>query len=201
VRRILFPLLVIGLAGGLFTLGSGAFFSDTETDTGNIITAGSLNLTLTDPSENGTDSETETWVFPGVKPGDSGTASLTINNTGSLSGFLDLSSIAVVDNENTCIEPEGDATCGATDGELGANLDVKVCWDVDGDGDCDDDGVIIYVGKLNAIAAAYNTNRAIANGASTTLTMEWSIGNGVGNIIQTDSSAFSFTVELDQTAD
>jgi spore coat-associated protein N len=46
MRRILFPLLVIGLAGGLFTLGSGAFFTDTETDTGNTITTGTLDLTL-----------------------------------------------------------------------------------------------------------------------------------------------------------
>jgi predicted ribosomally synthesized peptide with SipW-like signal peptide len=48
MRRILFPLLVIGLAGGLFTLGSGAFFSDTETDTGNTITAGTIDLVLED---------------------------------------------------------------------------------------------------------------------------------------------------------
>jgi predicted ribosomally synthesized peptide with SipW-like signal peptide len=48
MRRILFPLLVIGLAGGLFTLGSGAFFSDTETDTGNIISAGTVDLVLRD---------------------------------------------------------------------------------------------------------------------------------------------------------
>ena len=48
MRRILFPLLVIGLAAGMFTLGSGAFFSDTETDTGNTITAGTLDLETAD---------------------------------------------------------------------------------------------------------------------------------------------------------
>jgi predicted ribosomally synthesized peptide with SipW-like signal peptide len=51
MRRILFPILVIGLAAGLFTLGSGAFFSDTETDTGNTITAGTLDLKLLDGAD------------------------------------------------------------------------------------------------------------------------------------------------------
>ncbi len=33
MRRILFPLLIIGVVAGLFSLGSGAYFSDTETST------------------------------------------------------------------------------------------------------------------------------------------------------------------------
>jgi predicted ribosomally synthesized peptide with SipW-like signal peptide len=82
MRRILFPLLVIGLAGGLFTLGSGAFFSDTETDTSNTITAGNLDLTKT------TAFATTCAATTNAKPGDTFPCATTLTNSGSLAGDL-----------------------------------------------------------------------------------------------------------------
>ena len=208
MRRILFPLLIIGLAAGLFSLGSGAFFSDTETSTGNTFTAGSLNLTLDDAGPDATDGETATWVFADMKPDDSGFATLHVNNTGSLPGSVDLSGIAKTNLENVCLEPElpGDTSCTAADGdgELGANLTVTLCWDAGaGDGDCLDGGdtVIYGPGTLNGLAAAYDLDTVLGAGATLHLTLAWHIDSGVGNIIQSDSSGLSFTVELDQTAD
>ena len=58
--------LIIGMVGA----GTWAYFSDTETSTGNTFTAGTLNLELTDTVEDGTDGETLTWVFTDLYPGD-----------------------------------------------------------------------------------------------------------------------------------
>lgn len=46
MRRLLFPVLMVGLAAGLFTLGSGAFLKDSGADTNNKIASGTLDLTL-----------------------------------------------------------------------------------------------------------------------------------------------------------
>ncbi|GAH38609.1 unnamed protein product [marine sediment metagenome] len=80
-------LLVMGLVGG----GTWAYFTDVETSTGNVLTAGTLNLDLTDTSDDGTESEVATWVFPAIAPGLSGGGGagngLTISNTGTLNGY------------------------------------------------------------------------------------------------------------------
>ncbi len=68
MRRILFPILIIGVVAGMFSIGSGAFFSDTETSTANVFTAGTLNLTLDGGSAGAGDSVTGTFVFGPLKP-------------------------------------------------------------------------------------------------------------------------------------
>jgi predicted ribosomally synthesized peptide with SipW-like signal peptide len=195
---------VIGLAAGLFSLGSGAFFSDTETDTGNTFTAGTLDLTLTDDDDFAGDSETATWVFGPIKPGDSGTGTLDVTNAGNIAGFLDLSSVAVVNTEGANPESE---TNTEGDGELGAHLTVTVCWDTDNDGDCDDEiaaDIIFGPGTLNAFAAGtpYDEDEPLAAGATKYITIEWVwTSSGTDNDAQGDIATLSFTVELDQTAD
>lgn len=82
MRRILFPLLIIGMAAGLFTLGSGAFFSDFDTDTGNTITAGTLTVGINPFFADNCDLDEI------VKPGDSDTCNSTVTNTGSITGKL-----------------------------------------------------------------------------------------------------------------
>ncbi len=137
MRRILFPLLVIGLAGGLFTLGSGAFFSDKQSDTGNTITAGSLLLSI---GGNGSvncsigsyqPTSLGNVTFDGVLP----TCQVTGTNAGTLDGDLYLK-VVVTNDDNGCaggspLGPEalaGDVTCGPTGGgELGGQLHILLC--------------------------------------------------------------------------
>ena len=138
-------LLVMALVGG----GTWAYFSDVETSTGNVFTAGTLNLDLTDTSDDGTEGEAATWVFPALAPGATGGGGagngLTISNTGTLDGYLDLSSITVINAENYDVltdEAEAlpavggdDDTSNATGGgELGANLPVPSWIDADNEG-------------------------------------------------------------------
>ncbi|MBM2824431.1 MAG: hypothetical protein HW402_95 [Dehalococcoidales bacterium] len=75
-------LLVMGLVGG----GTWAYFNDVETSSGNILTAGTLNLGLAN-SANGTQtgSSTGTWTTPsGWKPGNTANATLYAANTGTI---------------------------------------------------------------------------------------------------------------------
>jgi len=122
MRRILFPLLVIGLAGGLFTLGSGAFFSDVETDTGNTITAGTLDL---EANGNGTTSCSKTTYIPvggNIEfDGPADNCLVVVQNDGSITGDLYME-IAVVNTGCT----GGGEYCGGT-GELGGELTATEC--------------------------------------------------------------------------
>jgi predicted ribosomally synthesized peptide with SipW-like signal peptide len=89
MRRILFPLLVIGLAGGLFTLGSGAFFSDAESDVDNIITAGTLDLVCDVFGGEADCGGPGHFSISGMVPGTTTKVfTLTLSNGGSLSGVL-----------------------------------------------------------------------------------------------------------------
>lgn len=129
-RKILFSIMTIALVGALIGGGIYAYFSDVETSTGNTFTAGTLNLKVGDD-----DPTTVSINITDVKPTDTGTAATWLTkNIGSISGTLDVSIGSIVNNENTLTEPEsaaGDATGGATEGELGSLLKVAIWLDVD----------------------------------------------------------------------
>jgi len=208
--RILTSMLTIVAVVAAVGATTYALFSDSQTSSGNTFTAGSLDLALTDASENGTDDETATWIFGNIAPGGSGGATLTVNNNGTLPGNLDVSSVDVGNFENTCLGPEtaaGDVSCTGADGdgELGANLLVHVFWDTNNNGvfDGSDDNIYGTSGtplSLNGFEAVlYDEDFAIVAGDTTRIRINWSLPSGTGNDVMSDSSPLSFTVELDQS--
>jgi len=91
--------LALGMVGAAF-----AQFSDTETSTGNVFTAGTLDLKV-----NGGDVFVP-YTLSNLKPGESrGTATYSIYNAGSLPGLLSFKVMNVTTNENGVIEPETSA--------------------------------------------------------------------------------------------
>lgn len=73
--------LVMGLVGG----GTWAFFSDTEQSTGNIFTAGTLDLGLSNTdNSSSTGSTTVTFTATAWAPGESVNGTLYVNNNGSI---------------------------------------------------------------------------------------------------------------------
>jgi len=101
VKKILFSLMAITLVIGLVGAGAFAYFSDTETSTGNSFTAGTLDLKV-----NGSDVFVP-YAVANLKPGESrGTDTYSISNTGSLPGTLSFKVTNVTTNENGVIEPE-----------------------------------------------------------------------------------------------
>ena len=198
-KKMLLSLLVIGVVSVSAGAGTWAYFSDTETSEGNSFTAGTLDLVLTDATNDGTDSETLTWVAGNMAPGEDGSATMTVTNVGTLAGNLDISSIVVTNAPGTT--PESEDTSVSENGELGANLNVDMFFDTNNDGVKDATETTIYSGVLDGIAAAYNLDESIGFGASTYITINYDLPTATGNDVQGDTVSLEFVVELDQIAD
>ena len=112
-------LLVMGLVGG----GTWAYFSDVETSTGNILTAGTLDLDIASGDADVTILQAS---ITDVAPGSSASDSVLLHKTGTVAGELDINFGAVDSDDNGLIvdaETVGgpDATDGVGNGELDAN--------------------------------------------------------------------------------
>ena len=116
--------------------GTGAFFSDTETSTGNVFTAGAVNIAITDiahtPSEPnlvGFTENTSGWSFSfsDLKPLDKGTVTYTLDNDDN-EAFVCAMVKETGNSDNGINDPEAtalDTTDGAGNGELGQFLNFK----------------------------------------------------------------------------
>lgn len=84
-------MLLIGMGG----IGTWAYFQDTETSTGNVFAAGTLDLKTND-----VDGVTQTLYASNLKPGDNVSGSITLKNSGSVAGStLDLA-FSYVESDN-----------------------------------------------------------------------------------------------------
>jgi predicted ribosomally synthesized peptide with SipW-like signal peptide len=85
-KKIIFAsIFVIGMLALAMGYGTYSYFSSTKTSTGNIFTAGTLNLQLSNDNASWYDGVTATWASPsGWAPGDNVTSSIYLRNTGSI---------------------------------------------------------------------------------------------------------------------
>jgi len=114
VKKILISLMAIALVIGLVGAGAFAYFSDTETSTGNTFTAGSLDLVLGPGTP-------VPFSVSNLAPGDAGNGKFTLTNTGSLPGELDVKFANFLQFENSLTEPELNPPWGTHDYEAGPN--------------------------------------------------------------------------------
>jgi predicted ribosomally synthesized peptide with SipW-like signal peptide len=199
-KKMLLSLLVIGVVSVSAGAGTWAYFSDTEMSTDNTFTAGTLDLDLSDGTDDGTDSETLTWVAGNMAPGDvAASATMTVTNVGTLAGNLDISDIDVLNDPGTT--PESEDISVSEDGELGANLIIDMFFDTNNDGVNDASETTIYTGALDGIAASYDLDEGIAASGVTYITINYDLPSTTGNDVQGDTVELEFTVELDQIAD
>ncbi|PIR38601.1 MAG: hypothetical protein COV34_00800 [Candidatus Zambryskibacteria bacterium CG10_big_fil_rev_8_21_14_0_10_42_12] len=148
--KILLRLGVIGAIALAATSGTGAFFSDTESSTGNTFSAGAIDLKIDNESYyNGAFNDGTSWElkdlgegdfffnFIDLKPDDEGedTISLHVDDNDAWACM----NIEITENtDNGCNEPEaadGDTTCGdpgVGEGELQNEINF-VWWADDGD--------------------------------------------------------------------
>ncbi len=159
MRKILTSLLVIGMmSSGVFAL-SQAFFSDTETSTGNVLSAGSVDLQIGNTSfYNGEESTATSWNlddihdklffnFNDIKPGDWGQDTISLKVTSNpVWACADLT--ITKNDDNTCTDPErvNDPDCVENnndlfDGELAQNIEF-VFWLDDGDSIFDGEAIL-----------------------------------------------------------
>jgi spore coat-associated protein N len=209
-------LLVLGLVGG----GTWAYFSDTETSGSNVLSAGTLDLTL--------GGATAPFDISDIKPGNSSDpeVSWTLTQAGSLSGNLTITMGTVVNGENTIWDAEadqGDVTDGATGGELGSKVKVALWLDEGNDGW--DDANDLYLidggttqawqsGETSVPSAAYDfvddfsgdswSNVAtLSGGGATYFKLSYSFpdsGDATDNVAQSDNCTFGVTFDLQQSS-
>ena len=179
-KKILVSLIIIGVLGLAIGWGTYAYFSDTETSEGNTFTAGTLDLKV-----DGKDDPLPVYFeLSDVKPGDSGSKDIVLKNDGTLDGKAYIHFKNVVDSPGTTPEPEPTPD----NGELSQNLWIKVSVD----------STTIVEGFLSNIKSNSYELGIIAGGSSLTVTIEWSIGSGVGDVIQGDIVTFDIEFSLEQ---
>ena len=197
MKKILLSLVTLLAVGSIAARATTAYFSDTETSTGNTFSAGSLDLTV--DGKNG--ENVIKWTLTNLRPGNQPLGRYTLNNSGSVNGYLNLSKIALTSKENECLEPEtGDPTCGATDpGELQDVLGFTLFWDNDCNNWVGTGDVKIYDGLLANVPASISVNRPLNAGASQCLSAQFNWWNTpIDNLAMSDGVTLDLEFDLTQ---
>ncbi|CQR52223.1 TasA family protein [Haloferax massiliensis] len=192
--------------GGLFTISAGSAaagvgtysaFSDTERADASF-GVGTLDLTV-----DGDDEQLTFLEESGLAPGDSGTASVTLRNRGSLTGFLDIDVLSVTDDENGQSEPPSQNDPRVGDGELAQVLEVRA-WLEAADGSktylC---GSSDYA-TLDSIFVAdetFDLDYELAPGESVDFVIAWRLPSSAGNEVASDVAGVDLRFALDQRPD
>lgn len=182
-RRVLGGLATVGAASAAAGAGTMAYFSDTEESTDNTVSAGTLDL-----KADGGDSAVTTVNVSDVAPGESGSDSTSLSNSGSIDGSVDLVFGSASNSEGDNPESEGDTS---SPGDLGGVLEVTVSVG----------STQVRSGTFNSVfdGTEADANVALASGGSKDLTIDWSLPSSAGNDIQGDSVSGDITIELNQT--
>lgn len=197
MKKILFTLMVcvlcLGLVGGAF-----AYFSDTETSTGNTFTAATLDLTLN--GQNGVN--VQLFNVSNLKPGSQPKGTYTLRNIGSIPGYIDIENVSWVSDENSYTEPEIEAgDPDASTGELDDVLHVRMFLDYNGDGWISVGDVTFYDGYVNGLPTHFELNEPIPANTGVDFVTEiydwWN--TSMDNQAQSDSLVINCTFELGQT--
>lgn len=163
MKKLVASTSIIVLALAATISGTIAFFTDTETSAGNIITTGGFNLKVDNTSYyNGVFSTSTSWEptsltnqlflnFTDVKPGDEGEDTISLHvSTSSAWACMSLDMTSNVDGTCTSAELESveDADCDEAststfNGELAENVSI-ILWGDDGDNVLENDETIFW---------------------------------------------------------
>jgi spore coat-associated protein N len=207
---ILAVILATGMIGGVF-----AYFTDVETSTGNVFTAGTLDLKISDYDESPPrDGVSTTWSMTNMIPGVSlsGPRHITLINTGSIPGnHVEISFSHEINDEP---DVESDTNKSSTTGEMARWLQIITMtyddveflgtWatsghklvDVNGNGFVDLEDVTM---PENATALD-NLPPPPTPGGETDFTMKLFFNGGATNDIQGDTLITTVTFTLNQSA-
>lgn len=195
MKKILLSIITVLLMVGMVTSATTAYFSDTETSTGNTFAAGTLDLNL-----DGGNTNVVKFTVSNMKPGDSQTGTWRVSNAGSIAGYLDLQNITQTHSAGTTTEPEL-AVENPDVGTLGTLLNVNLFVDANNNGVLDGGETTIYSGLMGSMATDYDQNVSLVAGATNYVTMIVSWPSSANdNKGQGDTAQLDITFELGQTA-
>lgn len=166
-KKILLSLAIVSVVAIAATVGTIAYFTDTETSTGNTFTAGTIDLTIdSEASYNGEAVQEATWGqengiditsekffnFTDVKPGDEGENTISIH-IATNEAYVCMAFGNATDDENECTEPELEYETKCEEdktGELDNNL-YFFAWEDDGDNVWEQGEEIMFQGYAPAV--------------------------------------------------
>lgn len=205
MARILASVAMIIFAGAVAAGATGAFFSDTETSTGNTFTAGSLDLQIDNESfvTNSSGvleaSPTTSWGlndamgtffnFSGLQPVAMGEDTISVHVNGSDSWACIAAKVtATPETDQNESEAAVDPTAGANEGELQTHLEFAF-WADDGDNVYEDNEAVLWSGTAasifdgswqaiaDATGPAFYGNTALTGGSTVHVAKAWCFGN------------------------
>lgn len=190
-RRLLGGLVTVGAASAAAGAGTMAVFTDSEQSGGNDLSAGTLDLTL-----DGQDATVQFLSAATVAPGDSGSGTVTLRNTGSVPGYVDIV-VATTNFENGLAgnEKSADNTGGDPgqgNGELQNSLETT--------GTLGGTTVWSNTTVVN-LQSGYDEDVQLSPGTSADFVLGWQLPSSTGREAQTDSVEVSLTFRLDQRPD
>ena len=212
-KGVLVSVLCIGLVAMLAGAGTLAYFSDTETSTGNTFTAGTLNLKYsTDGGETWQDGTNAYFTFSNVAPGDPVLPTKTMTFTLKNDGTIDAESLkvtwAVTDDEPTDdTEPEEDAetNIGKDIYDISNKTTVVIYYAGTNvtdavDNAVGDDKAPLYLSELNGKTYDFEDGAGVvfAAGVTKNLVMTLTLESNTDNEYQGDRSTVNMTFELTQ---
>jgi predicted ribosomally synthesized peptide with SipW-like signal peptide len=206
--KILLSLSVIAAVAAIAIGGTVAYFSDTDTSTGNTFTAGTLDLKVGGQD----DPRVAVVTISNIQPGWGGEYWWKLKNTGSLPGIVSIEITPIINYENGQNEPEAlvDSTSGDLEGELGAKIwvdKVHLLWTwnkVTRLNAGSPNGPQWWNKSLNDLggntlyAPAGNDLGILEPGEEVDFYLKLSLPETVGNEIQSDSVSFDIVFHLDQ---
>ena len=208
MKKILIAVMAVALVAGL-TGGAFAYFSDTETATANEFGAGTLDLDWQSGDKGGE----FIMQLSSKAPGQSGSASQTIDNAGNMAGEFELSIGAISDNfvgggteyEDVTNDLKSSALCTMT---MYIDIDQSGTWTT-GDHNLIHDGTVVthtgaqtldYNTFANYESTAWDGTDIYLMGAgdSDDVIFAWDIDSTETNDIQGDGVSFTVTMTLEQ---
>jgi predicted ribosomally synthesized peptide with SipW-like signal peptide len=202
MNKVLLSIMTIVLVCILIGGGVYAYFSDTETSTGNTFTAGTLDLNLDSGNTN-----VVKFNVDDATPGSSGGGTWTAANVGSIDGYLDLENISVTEGIGTTTDPElADEPTGLDTTQLGNYLLAHMFIDANNNGSWDTGETDVFgtnaaPAAINTIASSYGLDLLLtASGGTNYVTLTWSVPGATDNRIQGDNVTLDMTFELQQRA-
>lgn len=180
-RRILAGLGTIGIASAATGAGTMALLSDEESSTGNVVKAGTLDLTVADKNP-----LQASITIDDIKPGEShGPYPIPLANTGTIDGYLDF---ALIGFNHEGLNPESETdTEGA--GDLGDVLEVT--FEIGGHS---------VSGTFNELFnSVYDVGIPLAAGDTKDAKVSWHLPSSAGNDIQGDTITADLIAFLHQT--
>jgi len=205
MKPTLTAILTIAFVSTLLGAGTLAYFSDTETSSGNTMTAGTMDLKVNDGSPNTwTDGVTATWTFSNMKPGDSKYGYVKVDNTGSIDAdHLEITSNYTVTEESPVVESDTDPKTNLHPDWMAKNMTVTYAWYDDGDDFNLLTGQRIQGNNVVEQHDYWKIQDVDSDGRQTLYDLKYGNGgNGIDNLPAPDGDLYTFrmTVKLDESA-